>query len=299
MNIRHKYLRYIFYLPVISLTLFVSCSKENPNNLPPVSPGDYEGKIEGFDSSGQVASDNLIAYWSFDGNENEVISGVAKTSSKNDTYIDNGVRGKALNLNGGWVYYASQIPAFADSLQSFTVSEWVQIVNNGSTPTMTFTLARPGEFWGNINFLLETGWYPASDTNNLIVHPNFADINGGTQDNINANWLPAYKSPTIGASKWVNLITTYDYPSNTIQVWANGVMIGATDYQNRGDAYFKNTVPNEVIIGGWYNNIPGKQLTADTWTVPMKGNIDEIRIYNTALGAADIKALYELGLAGQ
>lgn len=204
-----------------------------------------------------------------------------------------------MKLANGYVYYSTQIPALADSLKSFTISEWVQIMNNGSTPTLSFTLARPGEFWGNINFLLETGQHLASDTSDLVVHPSYADVNGGTQDNLNASWLSSYKSPTINPNKWVNLVVTYDYASNVIQIWADGTMIGAPDYQNRGTAYFKNTVPNEVIIGGWYNNIPGKELTTDTWTVPMNGNIDEIRIYNVALGAADIKALYELGVAGK
>lgn len=299
MNKRKIFSEALYGITVAGLCLLMSCDKENPNHLPPVSPAQFAGKIEGFDSSGQVASDHLIAYWSFDGTEKEMISGTAPTTTSNDTYQDNGVRGKALKLNGGYVYYASQIPKFDSSLTSFTVSEWVQILNNGKTPTLSFTIARPGQFWGNINFLLETGQRQASDTNNLIVHPDYADVNGHTQDNLNASWLSSYKSPVIGADKWVNLVTTYDRPSGTFQVWANGIMIGAPDYQNRGKNYFKCTVPNEVIIGGWYNNIPGKKLTADTWTVPMTGSIDEIRVYDTALGAADIKALYELGVAGK
>ncbi|HWJ29831.1 MAG TPA: LamG-like jellyroll fold domain-containing protein [Flavisolibacter sp.] len=299
MKIFHRYIKPGLYMVSISTSLFISCSKENPNNLPSVSPSDYAGKIEGFDSSDQVASANLIAYWSFDGNENELKSGTAPTSTSNDSYIDKGVRGKAVSLNSGYLYYAKQLPQFANNLQSFTVLEWVQIQNNGSTPTLAFTLARPGQFWGNINLLLETGQHPSSDVNDLVIHPDYADKNGGTQDNLNASWLSSYSSPTIGMDKWVQVGVTYDYGSNTIQVWANGRMIGAPDYQQRGSATFKLTVPNEVIIGGWYNNIPGKAVSTDTWTVPMVGNVDEIRVYNTALGAADIKALYELGAAGK
>jgi hypothetical protein len=270
--------------------------------LPGVSPSDFADKIEGFDSSGQVASDNLIAYWSFDGTESESVSGISPTSTSNDSYIDNGVRGKALKLDNGYLYYATQFPKLDTSLKSFTVLAWVQILNNGSTPTLVYTLARPGEFWGNINLLLETGQYPASDLDNLIVHPDYFD-GGGTQDNLNANWSPdgpdTYVSPKIGADKWVQIGMTYDRDANIIQVWADGKRIGTTSYQQRGTAYYSPVIPNEVIIGGWYNNIPGKEVTADTWTVPMSGNIDEIRIYNTALGAADIKALYELGAAGK
>jgi hypothetical protein len=299
MNPRYKYLQWLLYMFIAVPCVLVSCSKDNPNKLPSVSPSDYAGKIEGFDSSAQIAPDHLIAYWNFDGNEKEMISGAVPTATVNDSYVDNGVTGQGLSLNSGYLYYASQLPKFDTSLKSFTVSEWVQVLNNGSTPTLTFTIARPGQFWGNINFLLETGQHPASDLTDLVVHPDFSAIGGGTQDNLNASYLPSYKSPTLADGKWNHLVITYDRSTSIFQIWADGVMIGAPDYQNRGTAYFNNFEPNEVLIGGWYNNIPGKEVSGDTWTVPMVGKIDEIRVYNTALGAADIKALYELGAAGK
>ncbi len=299
---QYKQRAFLAGLGIVCSALLFSCSKENPNHLPSVSPSDFQGKIEGFDSSGEIAPQNLVAYWSFDGTEQESISGVSPSSTSNDSYIDGGVRGKALKLDSGYVYYSTQIPNLT-ALHSFTVSEWVQVVNNGSTPTLTFTLTRPGQLFGCINFLLETGQHAASDTSTLVVHPTYADVNGGTQDNLNANWEPdgagTFKSPTIGTNKWVNLMITYDSASVIFQIYANAQRIGTLSYQQRGTAYFKDAVPNEVIIGGWYNNIPGKKVTDDTWTVPMRGSIDEIRIYNTVLGAADLKALYELGAAGQ
>jgi len=302
MKMQYKNGLRILYAAVIIPGLLVSCTKENPNHLPSVSPSDFEGKIEGFDSSGEIAPDNLVAYWSFDGTKMESISGVDATSSANDSYIDAGVRGKGLKLNSGYVYYGNQIQSLT-KLKSFTVSEWVQIVNNGSTPTLTFTLTRPGQLFGAINFLLETGQHPASDLTDLVVHPTYAAVDGGTQDNLNANWEPdgpgTYYSPTIGMDKWVNLMITYDSASVIFQIYANGQRIGTTSYQQRGTAYFKAPSASDVIIGGWYNNIPGKEVSGDTWTVPMVGNIDEIRVYNTVLGAADIKALYELGAAGK
>lgn len=299
MNTHYRYLQWPLTILILAPCLFVSCSKENPNHLPSVSEADYAGKIEGFDSSSQVASDHLIAYWNFNGNEKEMLSGATPTATSNDTYVDAGVSGQGLSLNNGYLYYGTQLPKFDTSLKSFTISQWVQVLNNGSTPTLIFSIARPGQFWGNINFLLETGQHPATDLNNLVVHPDFSAIGGGTQDNLNASWLSSYKSPTLASGKWNHLVITYDRSTSIFQVWADGVMIGAPDYQNRGTAYFNCFEPNEVIIGGWYNNIPGKEVTTDTWTVPMVGKIDEIRVYNEALGAADIKALYELGVAGK
>lgn len=279
-----------------------ACSKYNPNHLPAVSPSQFGTKIEGFDSSDQVAAQNLVAYWSFDGTEKELVSGIGPTANVNDTYITKGVRGQALQLNSGYLYYSTQIPNLGTSLHSFTVLAWVQVLNNGSTPTSIWQLARPGNLFGNINFVLETGQNAATDDSDFIVHPDYFDGNG-TQDNLNAAWAPdgpgTYYSPTIGANIWTQVGVTFDSASVILQVWADGKRIGTTSYQQRGTAVYSPTVPDEVIIGGWYNDIPGKTVTADTWTVPMVGGIDEIRVYNTALGAADIKALYELGAAGK
>lgn len=281
------------------VVITTSCKKTNQNDLPGTSPNDFGDKIDGYDSSEQIYTSNLVAYWSFDDTKAERKSGITPTSSVNDSYVTGGVRGKALNLANGYLYYGTQIPAFNADLKSWTVSEWVQVLNNGSTPTMVFQVTRPGKLFGNINSMIETGQNPATELNKVIIKAIFADQNNGTQDNLNASWLAGFKSPKTGPNKWIHIVTTYDYTANNLQIWADGEMIGATDYQNRGTNYFKSWQPNALIIGGWYNNIPGMAATADTWTVPMNGKVDEIRVYNTILGAAHIRALYKLGVAGK
>ena len=57
MNIQNKYLVQLSLAIVIGIIALEGCKKGNPNNLPSVSPNDFVGKIQGFDSSGQVASD--------------------------------------------------------------------------------------------------------------------------------------------------------------------------------------------------------------------------------------------------
>lgn len=286
---------------VLSMSVFFSCTKDdNPNDLPDVSPEDYAGKIDGYGNSDEVYSQNLVAYWNFDDNKNEKISGIAPTSSANDALVPNGVRGKALSLNAGWVYYGSQFANFkTEALKSFTVSAWVQVLNNGTSKTMPFTIARPGIYQGNVNMILETNAKPASDLDNLIVKAVYTDLYGGTQDNLNAPWLSSYKSPKLGADKWTHLVITYDGSANNVQIWADGVKIGTTDYQNRGTSYFKSWEQNEVIIGANYNSIPGKKVDDNTEFAPMTGKVDEIRVYNVVVDDAHIKTLYNLGGANK
>ncbi len=278
---------------------FASCDKENQNNLPGTSPAAYEGKIDGFDSSAQIFPQNLVAYWGFNSSFAEQKSGAAPTLQANATLVDGGITGKALKLTKGYLYYGQQLAAFkTDSLKSFTISTWVQVMNNGTSKTMLFQIARPGLFNGNLDFILETQANPASNTDYLQIHPYFLTASGGRQDNIN-NYGAQNLSPKIGASTWTHILITYNANTGFFDIWGNAIKIG--NYPNRGVGgnLFKSYEPNEVIIGGNYNVIPGKAVNTDMSFVAMVGNVDEIRVYNTVLPDAFISALYKLGAAGK
>ncbi|MBL0883166.1 MAG: LamG domain-containing protein [Chitinophagaceae bacterium] len=274
----------------------VSCTKDgNPNNLPPVSTTTYEGTIDGYKSSDEVFPDNLIAYWSFDDTKNELKSATAPTSTANDTYVTGGVRGKAISLNAGYLYYATQFAAFrTTALKSFTISTWVKILNNGSKRTMLFQLARPGIFNGNINFALNTQSFPSSNTTTLRIQPTFSTVGGGTQDNLNNNL-----SPVIGMDKWTHILLTYETNTGVFDIWADGIKVGGFPNRGVGNNLFNAYEPSEIIIGSNYNGIPGKSVNADVTFAPMTGQIDEIRIYNRALPDAQIKSLFNLGKASK
>jgi hypothetical protein len=106
-----------------------------------------------------------------------------------------------------------------------------------------------------------------------------------------------------GTGQWVHIVTTYNPAGGTgaqsiFRIYADSALVSNTNFENRGANSFMYA-PHEVIIGGWYNNIPGKAINGDLWTRPLKGKIDEIRIYNKALTEAEIAALYKLGKAGR
>ena len=154
-------------LALMAVPVIFSCRKDgNPNNLPSVDPADYAGTIDGYTKTEEVYPNNLIAYWSFDDTKAETISNTAPGSSANDVFVTGGVRGKALQLTAGYLYFPTQFVKFrTDSLKSWTISAWVKILNNGSKRTMLFQLARPASLTGNINFALNTQSFPATTTN--------------------------------------------------------------------------------------------------------------------------------------
>lgn len=308
MKFVRTYLKYCIPCLGICAMLLPACKKDgNPNNLPDADPNKYAGTIDGYKSSDEVAAANLMAYWDFEGNGKEKISGTAPTSSAGESYIDGGVKGKALRLNAGYLYYATQFAGFkTDTLKSFTVSQWVQILNNGAKRTMIFQLARPGIFNGSLNFILNTQSFPATNTDELKINPTFTAISGGMQDNVNTkrdnpgmpNYFP-YVTPKIGATKWTHLLLTYDNATGMFHIWADGVKAGAFPSRGVATNLFKSYEPGEVIIGGNYNTIPGKSVNTDVSFAAMTGNIDELKIWNACLTDAHIRAIYNLGLANK
>lgn len=296
MKFSHIYTKACMFGLILTAATFSSCEKDgNPNNLPEVNPADYVGKIDGFTSTDEIYPNNLVAYWDFEGTKNEKKSGTAPTTTANDAIVDGGFKGKALSLNEGFLYYATQFNAFKTAnFKDFTISTWVQIANNGSKKTMLFQLARPTMFNGNINFVLETNI--AANLTDVKIHPTFTTVGGGSQDNVNANYN---KTPKIGLDKWVHIALTYNSATGFFNIFANGVNCG--DYSSRGlgNSLFNSWEPNEVIIGGNYNVIPGKSVSTDTSFGAMTGKIDEIRIYNRVIPDAIIKSMYSLGVAKQ
>lgn len=296
MKIFNLYKRALAVSAILTVATFSSCEKDgNPNNLPDLDPSVYAGTIGGYKTSDEVFKENLVAYFSFDDNYNEKISNTAPTLTTGNSLVDGGIRGKALDLNSGYLYYANQFNAFkTDVFKSFTVSQWVKISNNGSKRTMLMQLARPGIFDGNLDIRLNTNGFPATNTDILRIGPRFTTVGGGSQDNLNSN-----ASPKIGPDNWVHIALSYNGATGRFNMVVNGVNIGSFSDRGVGNNLFKAYEPTEFIIGGNYNVIPGKAVNTSVEYAAMTGKIDEIRIYNTFMPDPILKALYQLGLAKQ
>jgi hypothetical protein len=273
--------------------VITSCKKKTPDVVLPT--------IGGYNNSDEVGAANLVAYWNFDGNQNEIKSGTAATSSAGATYTS-GVKGQAVKLDSGYVFY-NAIPALnTTTMTMFSVSAWVMVRNNGgpanSFTSMIFQTSKPTSTFGNINLGLETSWNPATN-DTLVVHGWYTDPFNGLQDNRN----DPFGTPRVGVVRdtsghWINVMMTVDNsnPVNCL-IYANGINIGA--YNTRGTNVYTPRTPSSVIIGGWLNNVPGQPHTSDTWPHAFVGSIDEVRVYNKALSTGEISALYQLGLAGR
>ena len=285
----------------IFLSIFFMSCKEDDITLPPIA---------GYNNSNEVAQANNVTYFALDGNGTEAKSNTAATSSVNVTWVP-GVKGQAGQFANGYIYLASSLAPLPDA-QSFTVSAWVQAANTqipggvppaNNHPWQYFQIARPGQLFGNFNGLIEAGQFGVgSDT--MVVKSIYANT-GGLQDNINNYGVAGTDFKVVkkaGTGQWAHIVTTYETNGSTVnlfRIYVDSVLVSNVNFENRGTNTFDGTTPHAIIIGGWYNNIPGMSVSADTWTTPFTGKIDEIRVYNKLLSQAEIAALYKLGLAGR
>lgn len=283
-------------------TLIACNSKNDDIQLP---------DINGYPNSDAVASANLIAYWPLDGNGTEKKNNVAATSTVNATWVP-GVKGQGVQFANGYIYYANPVTGLASN-QPWTLSVWLQAANNqlnggnppaNNHPYMYFQATRPGQIYGNINGLIEAGAnVAASDT--MFLKSLYSDA-GGLQDAVLCCGTAGVDYKVVkkaGTGQWVHVVTTYNPTGGTgaqsiFRIYADSVFVSNFNFENRGSNSFVYTA-GEVIIGGWYNNIPGKVINADTWTTPFTGKIDEVRLFNKVLTPGEITALWNLGKAGR
>ncbi|MBK6543976.1 MAG: hypothetical protein IPO78_11935 [Saprospiraceae bacterium] len=281
-------------LLILALTamIFINCSDNDDASLPPIG---------GYNKADDVASANLVAYFAFNGNGIESKSNASPSNSVNSSFAA-GKKGQALSLNKGYLLY-NEIAAL-NNLPSYSVSAWINISNNKISATPIFSLARPGEWAGNINLMCETAWFPASSDTLVVKGLNVSKVG------VDFSWQDTRNEPSkggvqafSGAGKWTQAIIVWDAVASTFKAYGNGVKISNPDWELRlhnnnpiGGLVF--SLPTRVVIGAYGTNA-GLGGTEEAWQVPLTGSVDEVRVFNKALTDAEIDALYKLENAGR
>lgn len=295
----------------LGLGLFASCSDDDSNSSEPLPP------IGGYNNSGEVGSNDLIAYFPLDGNGTESKSSVGPSNTVGASWVD-AVKGQGVNLTNGYLEYPA-IASLPTNLNAFTISAWVKLKNNktavdgSGTVSAIFSMTRPAEWEGNINLYAETGhrraveeggavndsiefkgsWRTTADggqSYNNIVHlePWMVDENLVTPGTHVAG-------PNVVGGTWAQAVFTWDGATNKFIIYSNGAKISNPKFEIRGsNTSLTFDTPTHVMIGAFANRAP-----ADLWNQPMTGQIDEIRVWKKALTAAEINSLYELEKAGR
>lgn len=292
-------INYLFSALIIgALFTIASCSKDE--ELP---------QIDGYNSSDEVASTNLKAHWTFDSNNNEVISGTAPSSTFGTVGSTDGQMGKALQLTkGGLVFPAIANINTANALNNFTVSLWLKTAGNKGTANEGFSaffgLIPTGvtDIWGDVMACAETSRHlPASDTLELknLLNTHLEDGSNSLQDNV-ATLNGDKGKYFLGANKWSHYVRRWDATTHQFSIFGDGDDVGA--YSDRGTTGVEiMAVPVQAVFGSLassdigFTGAPEQQ----SWNPWATASIDDVRVFNTALSNAEIKALFNLGTAGR
>ena len=272
--------------------MLASCQKGfNPKSYAPSKPLPTFG---GYSSSKEIASNDLVAHWAFNGNLLDSVSNTSGTAT--GTSFGQGVSGQA--LQGAANAYVLATPSTAvKALNSFTISEWVKTAPPGPGIIGIFSLAKTSTFWGNIEAFFENG----SDNTNGKFRLHIAQ--GGNDNTYSVDNIPNL------FNSWVNITYVYDSQASasagSCSIYVNGSLINTGNATSSGVALKGNlnfTDVGKIVFGTVQFMTTPSQTTAtgsQSWAYFNIGLTDEVRIYNSVLSASQISALYNLEKLGR
>ena len=201
-----------------------------------------------------AAASGLVAAYAFDEGSGTTVTDLSGNGNNgtitNATWSTSGKYGKALQFNGTSALVTIPDTASLRLSSGMTLEAWVN-------PSAVNAKWRDVVYKGNDNYYLS-----ATSTN--ASRPDAGMIAGGT-------YADAFGTSKLPTNTWSFLTETYD--GSTLRLYVNGTQVSSTAHTGS-----IATSTNPLQIGG--DSIYGQYFA---------GRIDNVRVYNTALTAAQIQ----------
>ena len=261
--------------------VFTSCDEEEPDP--------YEGKT----NPSTIAAANLVAYFPFESETASIDKG------EGVTYLKKGGAASFAVGRRGNAYKGSTTEAYLEynvastnvfkSMTEFTMGAWIKTPAAGGAADI-FRLNGGDAFMGNLVLMLEGG----SNTDSLDIK---AYLYNSTTEWKGQDIRKAHRS--FLSDRWVHVGYSYNKTTSTMTLYANGLPV-ATSIRYAGPevggvqplmgALTLDPAMTKILIGAWAQQVAG---TGEGWMKYYPGLLDELRIYNKALTATEMKALYD------
>lgn len=279
-----KKINYFSVLTAVALFVgmaFSSCDKSDPDP--------YEGKT----NPSTIASANLVAYFPFDGTGVESIGNITPSVQPNVTYVT-GRRGQAYQGgNGAYMLYNLPTASKMKTLKSFSVAMWFKSpLVTGDPEPIIFQIGKSDDlYWGNLTLALNR---MSATADSLQLKAFFLKTG--------AEWSGqhvGFTSNSLKINVWMHLVFEYDATTSKYMIYKNGLKVvtsagvedrkAGSDGAALGDLVFANA--DKINIGSWRPK--SENAATDAWMGWFLGNLDELRVFDKALTAAEAKALYD------
>lgn len=232
----------------------------------------------------------LKFYAAFDGNTqdplmNAVDSIRANFANTNTFTAVDGISGKGVMGDGSQFAKYVSPNDFAATAGSFTVSFWLKRdgmpVGEAEFP---FSISSSNAHWAGTSMMLLFDHAGAGATDNeavlkfVIVDKNEADTW--------LTWEGANKVAGIQDNKWHHLAFVYDAATSSLKLYVDGVAnANVPQWGGHGGANLDASKVSGFLIGGR----PKEDLG---WGRSWTGGLDQFRLYDIALSASEVSALY-------
>ncbi len=225
-------------------------------------------------TNASAGSLGLVGYWTFDegaGSYAYDASGYGNTGTL--TYMNT-----AGNATSGWNSTACK---YGSCLKFDGVDDYVAVPNSAS---LNITDAITAEAW-----IYPRNWtsndFRVVGKGNVFWLTKYSSTGFNPHIRVDNAWQFLSSSTNLDLNQWQHVAITYDSVTRVFKGYKNGVEIGSVTLSGLS-TYKLDSNTNKILIGTESETNP---------TYPTNGTIDEVRIYNRALSADEIKAEYLTG----
>jgi hypothetical protein len=215
--------------------------------------------------------EGLVSWWPGEGNANDITSGNHGTLQNGATFAA-GIVGEALSFDGVDDYVRIPHHPSLNPASALTIEAWI---HSASTEGPRVIVSK----WGNFDDSYIFKDHNDSDKLRIelseTVLPDLADLAGST---------------SIPLGTWVHVTTTYDATEGTVRLYFNG-REDASLFVGLGRLIHSSLT--DVLIGAFEGTMEEGVIEH------FAGLIDEVSIYNRALTASEIQAIFNAGSAGK
>ncbi len=242
---------------------------------------DESGMIQEVAASSTPVSlrKGLVAYYPFDRDANDLSGNDRHASPQNNPeWIKDPERGMVTRLVGrefvgdsGSHFLLPDMPV--NDWKAITMSIWLNEEN----------MVRPDKFVGKQlggESYINLGHQAGSGNNSFRFHSNGQPAGDPPEFRVDQiHWGPVWHY----RNTWTHHVATFDV--NGSKAYFNGVHVGTHEKPGHYASLVKNYVAGKNAIGRrWWSRGTSTRFT---------GKVDDVRIYNRALSAAEVKSLYD------